>query len=99
MPAYMIVNLDVADPAAYDEYKAKAPALIKKHGGKYIVRGGKFTVWEGNWKPTRLVVLEFPSTAAGQAFYDDPEYQPMKALRQRVAKTDAVLVEGLDIPI
>jgi len=44
-------------------------------------------------------VLEFPSTAAGQAFYDDAEYPPMKALRQGVAKTDAVLVEGLEVPI
>jgi uncharacterized protein (DUF1330 family) len=99
MPAYMIVNLDVTDPVAYDEYKAKAPALIRKHGGKYLVRGGKFTVWEGNWKPTRLVILEFPSSVAAQAFFDDPEYQPLKALRQRVSRTDAVMVEGLDVPI
>lgn len=99
MPAYLMVNLDVSDAAAYEEYKAKAPALIKKHGGKYIVRGGNFTVLEGSWKPTRVVVLEFPNAAAGHAFYEDPEYQPLKSLRQRVAKTDLVLVEGLDVPI
>ena len=54
MPAYMIVNLDVSDAVAYEEYKMKVPALIRKHGGKYLVRGGKFTILEGDWKPTRL---------------------------------------------
>ena len=95
MSAYMIVNLDVADAVAYEEYKAIAPALIQKHGGKYLVRGGQFAVLEGNWKPTRLVLFEFPNTTAVQAFFDDPEYQPLKVLRQRVSKTDIVVVEGL----
>lgn len=95
MPAYMIVNLDVSDAVAYEEYKAKAPALIKKHGGEYLVRGGKFVVLEGDWRPTRLVLFQFPNTADVQAFFDDPEYQPLKALRQRVSKTDIVVVEGL----
>jgi len=95
MVAYMIVDLDVSDAVAYEEYKTKVPALIQKHGGKYLVRGGKFTVLEGDWKPTRLVLFEFPNTAAVQALFDDPEYQPLKALRQRVAKTDVVVVEGL----
>jgi len=94
MAAYMIVDLDVSDAVAYEEYKTKVPALIQKHGGKYLVRGGKFTVLEGSWKPTRLVLFEFPNTAAVQALFDDPEYQPLKALRQRVAKTDVVVVEG-----
>ena len=95
MSAYMIVNLDVKDAASYEEYKAKVPALIQKHGGKYLVRGGKFFVLEGDWKPTRLVLFEFPNAAAAQALFDDPEYQPLKALRRRVSKTDAVVVEGL----
>ncbi len=95
MSAYMIVNLDVKDTTAYEEYKTKVPALIHKHGGKYLVRGGKFDVVEGDWKPTRLVLFEFPSGAAVKAFLDDPEYQPLKALRQRVSKTDIVVVEGL----
>jgi uncharacterized protein (DUF1330 family) len=95
MAAYMIVNLDVADPVAYEEYKTKVPALVHKHGGKYLVRGGKFVILEGEWKPTRLVLFEFPSIAAAQALFDDPEYQPLKAIRRRVSKTDAVAVEGL----
>ena len=95
MPAYMIVNLDVKDATAYEEYKAKVPVLIHKHCGKYLVRGGKFDVVEGDWKPTRLVLFEFPSVAAVKAFLDDPDYQPLKALRQRVSRTDVVVMEGL----
>jgi uncharacterized protein (DUF1330 family) len=94
MSAYVIVNLDVQDAEGYEEYKAKVPALIRKHGGEYLVRGGKFVVLEGDWKPTRLVLLRFPDMAAAQALMDDPEYQPVKALRQRSARTDMVAVEG-----
>ena len=94
MSAYVIVNIDVQDAEAYEEYKAKVPALIRKHGGEYVIRGGKFVVLEGDWKPSRLVLLRFPDMAAAQAMFDDPEYQPLKALRQRAAKTDLIAVEA-----
>jgi uncharacterized protein (DUF1330 family) len=94
MRAYMIVNVDVKDPAVYEEYKTKVPALIRKHGGEYLVRGGRLVVLEGDWKPTRLVILRFPDFASAQAFFLDPEYQPLKALRHRVSHVDIVAVEG-----
>lgn len=94
MPAYLIANIDVKDPAAYQEYVAKVPALIRKHGGEGIVRGGRLVVAEGEWKP-RVVVLRFPDMNAAQAFYSDPEYEPLKALRKRVAETDLMWVEGV----
>jgi len=93
--AYVILNIQLNDPAAYEEYKAKVPALIRKHGGEYLVRGGKFFVAEGDWKPSRLVLLRFLDAASVEALNNDPDYQPLKALRQRVAKTDMVIVEGL----
>ena len=95
MTAYMIVNVDMQDPAAYEEYKSKAPAIVRKHGGEYLARGGKFVVLEGDWEPSRIAMLRFPDIASAQALYDDPEYQPLKALRQRVSKMDIVVVEGL----
>jgi uncharacterized protein (DUF1330 family) len=85
----------VNNATAYEEYKAKVPALIRKHGGEYLVRGGNFVVLEGDWKPSRLVVFRFPDVASAQALYNDPEYQPLKALRQRVSKMDIVAIEGL----
>jgi uncharacterized protein (DUF1330 family) len=94
MSAYVILNLDVKDAAAYEEYKARVPALIRKHGGEYLVRGGKLVVVEGDWRPSRLVLLRFPDIASIQALDSDPEYQPLKALRHRVARTEMVVVEG-----
>ncbi|HEY2119082.1 MAG TPA: DUF1330 domain-containing protein [Candidatus Acidoferrum sp.] len=94
MSAYMIVNVDVKDPAVYEDYKTKVPALIRKHGGEYLVRGGQFVILEGDWKPNRLVILRFPDIASVQAFFLDPEYQPLKALRHQVSNADIVAVEG-----
>jgi len=95
MSAYLIVNVHVNDVASYEEYKSRVPALIRRHGGEYLVRGGKFVVLEGTWKPTRLVILRFPDAASAHALLDDPEYQPLKALRQRVSQTDIVVVDGM----
>jgi uncharacterized protein (DUF1330 family) len=94
MSAYMIVNVDVKDPSVYEEYKARVPALVRKYGGEYLVRGGKFVILEGDWKPSRLVIFRFPDITSAQTFYNDPEYQPLKALRQRVSKMEIVVVEG-----
>jgi uncharacterized protein (DUF1330 family) len=95
MSAYLIVNVEVKDPAAYQQYLAGAPALIRKHGGEYLVRGGSLEVIEGNWKPTRLVVLRFPDGDSARAFMNDPDYQPLKEIRHRAAKTDMVLTDGM----
>jgi len=95
MAVYMIVDVDVKDLSAYEQYKAEVPALTRKHGGEYLVRGGNFQILEGDWQPRRLVLLRFPDKKSVEAFYSDPEYQPLKELRQRVAKTDIVIVEGL----
>lgn len=95
MPAYMIVSLNVRDAAAYEKYKAEVPALIRRHGGEYLVRGGAHEVLEGAWNPGRLVLFRFPDKKAVHAFMNDPDYQPLKKLRQQVADTDSVVVEGL----
>ena len=95
MPAYMIADINMKDPAAYERYKAEVPALIRRHGGEYLVRGGVHEVLEGDWQPTRLVVFRFPDRAAIHAFMNDPDYQPLKALRKQCAESDIVAVDGL----
>jgi uncharacterized protein (DUF1330 family) len=95
MSAYVFVNVEVHDPVVFEEYKTKAPAVIKRHGGEYLVRGGNHIILEGDWKPTRLVLLRFPDITSAQAFYNDPEYQTLKALRQRGSRLDMVAVEGM----
>lgn len=95
MSAYLIANIDVQDAAAYEAYKAGVPALIQRHGGEYLARGGKVAVIEGEWKPKRVAIFRFPDMAAIERLFADPEYQPLGALRHRVAKSEIVAVEGL----
>ena len=69
MPAYVVVETDVTDPERYEQYKAAAPAAIAAAGGRYLVRGGELAVFEGDWQPSRLVVLEFEDLAAARRWY------------------------------
>ncbi len=94
MPAYLIAEVDVNDTAAYEEYKKITPGAVAAYGGKFIVRGGTVDSKEGNWKPARLVVVEFPSMEQARKFYDSKEYAPALAIRLKAAKSRLVLVDG-----
>lgn len=96
MSAYLVVDTEVADPEAYEEYKAKARPLVEKYGGVYLARGGALEVFEDDrWSPSRLVVIKFPSMEQARAFYHAEEYAPVKALRRKYARCTLALVEGL----
>ena len=94
MSAYVIADIDVVDPAAYEDYRKQVLAVVTKYGGKFIVRGGRVEPKEGGWTPKRIVVLEFPSLAQAQKFYDSPEYAPLIKLRQKASKGKLIIVEG-----
>ena len=74
MAAYLIADIDVADAAAFEEYRRDVPASEKPFGGRYLARGGLAEVLEGDWDPHRLVILEFPNMALLKAWYSSPEY-------------------------
>jgi uncharacterized protein (DUF1330 family) len=95
MPAYVIVNVTVHDPARYEEYKRLATPTVSAYGGRYVARGGPVEVREGGWAPSRLVILEFPTVERARAWWDSPEYAPAKAVRQSCADTQLVIAEGL----
>jgi uncharacterized protein (DUF1330 family) len=95
MPAYMIADVEVTDPAGYDEYRRGVAATLEPFGGRFVVRGGRTQVLEGSWQPKRCVVIEFPSMEQLKAWYDSPAYAPLIALRQRVAKSHLTAVEGV----
>lgn len=94
MPAYVIVDIDVTDPERYEQYKAATPATIAAAGGRYLARGGKVTLFEGDWQPSRLVVLEFEDVAAAERWYESEAYQAAKKLREGGARMRMVAVEG-----
>jgi uncharacterized protein (DUF1330 family) len=95
MPAYVIVETDVRDPAQYEHYKTAASGAIDAAGGSYLARGGELAVFEGDWRPQRLVLLEFEDLDAAKRWYDSPLYREARRLRDGAAKLDMVAVEGL----
>ena len=95
MPAYLIANVEIDDTEKIKEYLKATPAIIKKYGGRFLVRGGEFWIAEGSWAPKRLVIVEFESYGKAKAFWHSEEYAPLRALRQCSAKTDMIFVDGL----
>jgi uncharacterized protein (DUF1330 family) len=95
MPAYVIVEVNVIEPARYERYKQLVPPSLEQYGGRFIVRGGKTETMEGNWVPGRMVVLEFPTLEKAKAWWSSPEYAEAKALRQATANTRMIIVEGV----
>jgi uncharacterized protein (DUF1330 family) len=79
--AYVLANMEVSNPEAYQEYLRHNTALVEKHGGRFLVRGGKVELLEGDWITHRVVLMEFPDGDAARAWYNSPEYQAIRAIR------------------
>ena len=94
MPAYIIIEIEIKDPETFEEYRKLATDTIALYGGKYIVRGGKTEVLEGDWIPKRIVILEFPSMDQAKKWRNSEEYAPAMKLRNMSADSDMILVEG-----
>jgi uncharacterized protein (DUF1330 family) len=77
------------------QYMAQIEPVIEAAGGRYLVRGGTHTVLEGDWKPTRLVIVEFPSIEAAQSFYMSPANESLRTMRQGASSANIVGVEGV----
>jgi len=94
--AYLMVRVEVTDPERYREYMKLTPAAIAQYGGRFLVRGGEAVTLEGDEQPGRLVLVEFPSLERARAFYDSPEYQAAKKLREGAANGHFVAVAGVE---
>ena len=92
MPAFLIADETISDPDLFEDYKRRVLPLIEKHGGRFLSRGGDVHVLEcgKDWRPGRMVIIEFPDLAALEAWYDDPAYAPVLAIRQRAAASTLV---------
>ena len=99
MPAYVIAETDVTDPERYEQYKAASPTVIAAEGGRFLVRGGELVVLEGDWQPSRLVVLEFEDLAAAKRWHGSEVYQEAKKLRDGAAHLRMVAVGGRRIDL
>jgi uncharacterized protein (DUF1330 family) len=96
MPAYVIVETEVSDPERYEAYKAAAAPAVAAAGGAYLVRGGELAVLEGDWRPSRLVILEFEDLAAARRWYESERYRDARRLRQGAARISMVAVQGVE---
>lgn len=92
---YVILDVDIRDVPRYLTYMEKVLPALEAAGGRYLARGGAYTVYEGNWEPARLVLMEFPSQKAWESFYFGPAYEAIKTIRDETSTSNMVGVEGL----
>jgi uncharacterized protein (DUF1330 family) len=93
--AYVIADITaITNQETYAQYRAQVLATVTKYGGRFLVRGGAFEVLEGDWRPGRIVVLEFPDMAAARKWYESAEYGPLVKLRQSASTGSLLMVEG-----
>jgi uncharacterized protein (DUF1330 family) len=96
MTAYVITDAKVSDAEKYEGYKALTPAAITAAGGEFLVRGGDHVVLEGNWNPTRVVMLKFATIEAAKAFYDGELYRAARAKRAGATEFfNMIVVQGV----
>ena len=91
---YLVGEIDVHDMDTYRTYAAQAPAILARHGGKYLARGGQTVSYEGAAPASRFVIVEFPTVAAARAFYESPEYRAASQIRQKASNSRMFLAEG-----
>ena len=95
MPAYVIALVEILQAERYPEYKELAQRAVSAFGGRYIARGGSVEVLEGQWDPKRTVILEFDDMDRARAWWNSEQYREGKALRQSIARSTMLLVEGV----
>lgn len=95
MVAYVIADVEVTNPAEYEGYKRMVPATLEAFGGKFVARGGEVEVLEGEWRPNRLVIIEFESVERAKGWWASEEYRAAKELRQQHSVGSLVVVAGI----
>jgi uncharacterized protein (DUF1330 family) len=96
MAAYVIFDVDIRDADRYQDFMKRVKPALAQAGARYLARGGTHKVYEGDWIPRRIVLLEFPSVAAWESFYYGPVYRGLKSIRDGCSSARLVGVEGLE---
>ena len=95
MSAFVIFDVEIRDAQRYQDFMQQAKPALDAAGARYLARGGAHKVHEGDWSPRRIVLLEFPSVAAWETFYNGAVYQGLKAIRDECSSARLVSVEGV----
>lgn len=96
MSAYVVAEVEVQDPAVYEEYKALAATSIARYGGRYLARGGEVAALESEPAPRRIAILEFPTLERARQWFASPEYTQARSLRLRSAVARLYAVAGVE---
>lgn len=95
MTAYTLGYLQIWDDSWIAEYVPRNTAIIERHGGRILSAQGRMEVLEGDPKlPSTFIIFEFPTAEQARAWYNDPEYAPLRALRQTGSSNDLVLIDN-----
>ena len=79
MTAYVIFDVEIHNPDCYKDFMNQVKPALEAAGARYLSRGGPHNVYEGDWIPRRIVLIEFPSVADFDKFYYGPvESKPIK---------------------
>ena len=95
MAAYVIADVNVTNPELFKKYSEQVPVTVEQYGGKYLIRGGEVEKAEGDWRPTRVVVIEFENMSMLQKWYSSHEYSGPLRIRQQSADTNVLFLEGI----
>jgi uncharacterized protein (DUF1330 family) len=93
---YFFVELEIADPAAYEAYRTAVPDIISAHGGRILVRGGDAQPLDGTVPHRRRVIVEFDSPEAVKAFYNSDAYQAVLPIRLNTSDGFVCLLIGME---
>jgi uncharacterized protein (DUF1330 family) len=91
---YMIIEVQILDHTRYSEYVERVPEIIRKYGGRYLVRGGRITPVSQTWNPERIVVIEFETMDGLRACFSSPEYLEIAPFREGAIIGKSIVVEG-----
>lgn len=94
MPAYVINDMEVTDPDSFQQYARLSPPTVAQYGGRFLARGGRIEVLEGDRAPQRLVIIEFPDMRQAKAWLNSAEYAPARALRRKASRSNMIVVDG-----
>jgi uncharacterized protein (DUF1330 family) len=99
MPVYLLIEINVEDHELYAEYTAQVLPLVERYGGRYLIRGREVFPVSDNWRPERLVLVQFETMDLVQDFLTSPEYQALIPLRQRASSSRSIIAEGYEYDI
>jgi uncharacterized protein (DUF1330 family) len=99
MAVYVIIDISIREQAAkadYAQYVEKVRPIVERYGGRYLARGGTVTPIAGDWKPERIILIEFPSSDHVTQWWNSPEYKAIAGLRDQSTRARAIIVEGIE---